>query len=120
MLRDVVELRQNKWVLRREEHYNPKTIDQIHKEAQIEKMQEQRLAVQFPVKNKKQKQGEPGNIMEQALCKMPKISKDPYKGLYRYHSVSSMFSLTTSIFISLTKSNLYLFVCTAKVANFFP
>jgi translation initiation factor 4G len=81
MLRDVVELRQNKWIFRRDEHYNPKTIDQIHKEAQIEEMQEQRLAVQFPVKNKKQKQGGPGNIMEQALCKMPKISKDPYKDL---------------------------------------
>ncbi|CAB4031627.1 eukaryotic translation initiation factor 4 gamma 1 isoform X1 [Paramuricea clavata] len=55
MLRDVVELRQNEWVARREGHYNPKTI-----EAQIEKMQEQRLAVQFPVMNKKQKQGGPG------------------------------------------------------------
>ncbi|CAB4041113.1 eukaryotic translation initiation factor 4 gamma 1 isoform X1, partial [Paramuricea clavata] len=68
MLRDVVELRQNEWVARREGHYNPKTI-----EAQIEKMQEQRLAVQFPVMNKKQKQGGPGNIMEQALWKMQKI-----------------------------------------------
>ena len=38
MLRDVVDLRQNKWAPRREENYNPKTIDQIHKEAQLEKV----------------------------------------------------------------------------------
>lgn len=42
MLRDVVDLRKNKWVPRREENYNPKTIDQIHKEAQMQRSQEQR------------------------------------------------------------------------------
>ena len=42
MLRDVVELRENKWVPRGEEHYNPKTINQIHKEAHLEKMREQK------------------------------------------------------------------------------
>lgn len=44
MLRDVVDLRKNSWVPRREENYNPKTIDQIHKEAQMERSQEQRNA----------------------------------------------------------------------------
>ena len=33
MMIDVVELRKNNWVPRREDN-NPKTIDQIHKEAQ--------------------------------------------------------------------------------------
>ena len=61
MLRDVIELRQNKWIPRREENYNPKTIDQIHKEAQMEKMQEQRLAAQLPAKDNKHKKGGPGN-----------------------------------------------------------
>ena len=63
MLRDVVELRVNKWVPRREDNYNPKTIDQIHKEAQMEKMQEQRLAAQMPVKDNKQKKGGSGKAL---------------------------------------------------------
>ena len=62
MLRDVVELRDNKWVPRREEHYNPKTIEQIHKEAQMEKMQEQRSAAQMPVNGNKQKKGGPVKV----------------------------------------------------------
>ena len=61
MLRDVVELRANKWIPRRED-YNPKTIDQIHKEAQLEKMQEQRLAAQMPGKDK-QKKGGPSRVL---------------------------------------------------------
>jgi hypothetical protein len=62
MLRDVIELRRNKWVIRREEHYNSKTIDQIQKKAQFEKLQ-QRLAEQLPAKPKdnKHKKGGPGN-----------------------------------------------------------
>ena len=66
MLRDVVELRDNKWVPRREDHYNPKTIDQIHKEAQMEKMQEQRLAAQILVKKNKEKRKKksgPGKVL---------------------------------------------------------
>ena len=39
MLRDVVDLRKNKWVPRHEENFNPKTIDQIHKEAKTLQMQ---------------------------------------------------------------------------------
>ena len=62
MLRDVVELRANKWIPRRED-YNPKTIDQIHKEAQMEKIQEQRLAAQMPGKDNKQKKGGPGRVL---------------------------------------------------------
>ena len=37
MLRDVVELRENKWVPRREEFYNPKTIHPIYKKARKHK-----------------------------------------------------------------------------------
>lgn len=44
MLQDVIELRQNKWVPRRDEN-NPKTIDQIHKEVQLEE-QERALMLQ--------------------------------------------------------------------------
>ena len=68
MLRDVVDLRQNRWIPRREENYNPKTIAQIHKEAQLEKLQQQkqRLAAQM------QKKSGSGNEMEQALCRMLK------------------------------------------------
>jgi translation initiation factor 4G len=59
MLRDVIELRQshNKWIPRREQHYDPKTIDQIHREAQMEKMQERGLAAQLPAKDNKRKKG---------------------------------------------------------------
>ena len=66
MLRDVVDLRENQWIPRREENYNPKTIDQIHKKAQLEKMQEQRLAAQLPSKDnkKKLKKGRAGNKMD--------------------------------------------------------
>lgn len=63
MLRDVVELRENKWVHRREEQYNPKTIDQIHKEHQEEKIKEQRLASQQALKDK-QKKGGSGNMQK--------------------------------------------------------
>ena len=41
--------------------YNPKTIDQIHEEAHMEKLQEQRLAAQLPNKDNKQKKGGQGN-----------------------------------------------------------
>ncbi len=77
MLRDVVDLRQNKWVPRREENYNPKTIDQIHKEAQMEKVQqqEQRLAAQMPAKDNKQKKGGSGNEMERASLQNTKKAK---------------------------------------------
>lgn len=44
MLQDVIELRQNKWIPRRDEN-NPKTIDQIHKEVQLEE-QERALMLQ--------------------------------------------------------------------------
>jgi translation initiation factor 4G len=64
MLRDVVDLRENQWIPRREENYNPKTIDQIHKEAQMEKMQEQRLAAQLPSKDNKKKGGGGNNTTE--------------------------------------------------------
>ncbi|XP_046850819.1 eukaryotic translation initiation factor 4 gamma 3-like isoform X3 [Xenia sp. Carnegie-2017] len=61
ILRDVVDLRDNKWVPRREEHVNPKTIDQIHKEAEMEKQQEQKLVSQLPAKDKQQiKKGSSG------------------------------------------------------------
>ena len=64
MLRDVVELRDNKWIPRREENYNPKTIDQIHKEAEMEKKEEKRLAAQLPSKDNKPKKGGSGNEMK--------------------------------------------------------
>ena len=50
MLRDVVELRDNKWIPRREENYNPKTFDQIHKEAELEKKVKKRLAAKLSAK----------------------------------------------------------------------
>ncbi|CAB4020946.1 eukaryotic translation initiation factor 4 gamma 1 isoform X1 [Paramuricea clavata] len=53
MLRDVIELRQNKWVPRREEQYNPPITE-------MKKMREQRLTTQQQVKNNKQKKGGPG------------------------------------------------------------
>ena len=59
-LRDVVELRQNKWVPRREEDYTPKTIDQIHKQAQLMNVQKQRSAAQRSPKDNKKKEGRPG------------------------------------------------------------
>lgn len=46
MLQDVIELRHNKWVPRREDN-NPKTIEQINKEAERESM-EQAMALNQP------------------------------------------------------------------------
>lgn len=46
MLQDVIELRHNKWVPRREDN-NPKTIEQINKEAERESM-EQAMALSQP------------------------------------------------------------------------
>ncbi|XP_022235669.1 eukaryotic translation initiation factor 4 gamma 3-like [Limulus polyphemus] len=48
MLQDVIDLRQNNWVSRREDD-NPKTIDQIHLEAQKEAQQQQLLLQQVHV-----------------------------------------------------------------------
>ncbi|CAB4035115.1 eukaryotic translation initiation factor 4 gamma 3-like isoform X3 [Paramuricea clavata] len=59
-LRDVVELRQNKWVPRREEDCTPKTIHQIHKEAQMANVQKQRSAAHRPPNDNKKKEGRPG------------------------------------------------------------
>ncbi|XP_022249627.1 eukaryotic translation initiation factor 4 gamma 3-like isoform X2 [Limulus polyphemus] len=48
MLQDVIDLRQNNWVPRREDN-NPKTIDQIHWEAEKEAQQQQLLLQQVHV-----------------------------------------------------------------------
>ena len=89
MLRDVVELRDNKWVPRREEHCNPidyKTIDQIHKEAQMEKM---------PVKYNKQKEGGPGKVLVLVIWLVflsgasPILRVDPQQIKNSFWSVSS-------------------------------
>ncbi|XP_076358075.1 eukaryotic translation initiation factor 4 gamma 3-like isoform X2 [Tachypleus tridentatus] len=48
MLQDVIELRQNNWVPRREDN-NPKTIDQIHWEAEKEAQEKQLLLLQVHV-----------------------------------------------------------------------
>ena len=80
MLRDVVELRDNKWVPCREDNYNPKTIDQIHKEAQMEKMQKQRLAAQ--------KKGGPGKVLVLIICLVFLSSASP-KIEHSYWFVSS-------------------------------
>ena len=74
LLRDVVELRENKWIPRREEIYNPKTIDQIHKEAEIEKEEEKQVAAHLSSKCNKQKKGGPGKKMKWLPSRMLKIS----------------------------------------------
>lgn len=48
MLQDVIELRQNKWVPRRDDN-NPKTIDQIQREADRESM-EMTIALSTPLR----------------------------------------------------------------------
>lgn len=55
MMQDIVDLRENDWVPRREDN-NPKTIDQIHKEAadQAKKMQ---MMVQMAKQDKKVQRG---------------------------------------------------------------
>lgn len=47
MLQDIIELRENNWVPRRVD-INPKTIEQIHKEAQQEELQKQAMINQSP------------------------------------------------------------------------
>ncbi|XP_056138954.1 eukaryotic translation initiation factor 4 gamma 1-like isoform X2 [Lampris incognitus] len=61
MLLDVLDLRQNNWVPRRGDQ-GPKTIDQIHKEAEMEEHREQ-MKVQQALISKKESSGGPGGRM---------------------------------------------------------
>ncbi|XP_051934758.1 eukaryotic translation initiation factor 4 gamma 1-like isoform X2 [Hippocampus zosterae] len=61
MLQDVVDLRRSNWVPRRGDQ-GPKTIDQIHKEAQLEEHREH-MKVQHALIAKKESFGSPGNRM---------------------------------------------------------
>ncbi|CAJ1066076.1 eukaryotic translation initiation factor 4 gamma 1-like isoform X4 [Xyrichtys novacula] len=58
MLQDVLDLRRNNWVPRRGDQ-GPKTIDQIHKEAELEEHREQ-MKVQQALVSKKETGGGPG------------------------------------------------------------
>uniref|UniRef100_A0A7N9B197 Eukaryotic translation initiation factor 4 gamma 1-like n=1 Tax=Mastacembelus armatus TaxID=205130 RepID=A0A7N9B197_9TELE len=58
MLQDVLDLRRNNWVPRRGDQ-GPKTIDQIHKEAELEEHREQ-MKVQQALISKKESGGGPG------------------------------------------------------------
>ncbi|KAM9733254.1 eukaryotic translation initiation factor 4 gamma 1 isoform 3-T3 [Menidia menidia] len=61
MLQDVLDLRRNNWVPRRGDQ-GPKTIDQIHKEAELEEHREQ-MKVQQALISKKEMTGGPGGRM---------------------------------------------------------
>ncbi|XP_061574767.1 eukaryotic translation initiation factor 4 gamma 1-like isoform X3 [Cololabis saira] len=61
MLQDVLDLRRNNWVPRRGDQ-GPKTIDQIHKEAELEEHREQ-MKVQQAIISKKESGGGPGGRM---------------------------------------------------------
>ncbi|XP_041796222.1 eukaryotic translation initiation factor 4 gamma 1-like isoform X2 [Chelmon rostratus] len=61
MLQDVLDLRRNNWVPRRGDQ-GPKTIDQIHKEAELEEHREQ-MKVQQALVSKKESGGGPGGRM---------------------------------------------------------
>ncbi|XP_041656970.1 eukaryotic translation initiation factor 4 gamma 1-like isoform X3 [Cheilinus undulatus] len=61
MLQDVLDLRLNNWVPRRGDQ-GPKTIDQIHKEAELEEHREQ-MKVQQALVSKKESSGGPGGRM---------------------------------------------------------
>ncbi|KAM3615524.1 uncharacterized protein V6R79_003497 [Siganus canaliculatus] len=61
MLQDVLDLRWNNWVPRRGDQ-GPKTIDQIHKEAEMEEHREQ-MKVQQALVSKKESSGGPGGRM---------------------------------------------------------
>lgn len=61
MLQDVLDLRRNNWVPRRGDQ-GPKTIDQIHKEAEMEEHREQ-MKVQQALSSKNQSGGGPGGRM---------------------------------------------------------
>ncbi|XP_049582920.1 eukaryotic translation initiation factor 4 gamma 1 isoform X2 [Syngnathus scovelli] len=61
MLQDVMDLRRRNWVPRRGDQ-GPKTIDQIHKEAEMEEHREQ-MKVQHALSSKKESFGGPGNRM---------------------------------------------------------
>jgi len=55
MMQDIIDLRENNWVPRREDN-NPKTIDQIHKEAG-EKAKKSQMAVQMAKQQDKKLRG---------------------------------------------------------------
>ncbi|XP_061639179.1 eukaryotic translation initiation factor 4 gamma 1-like isoform X4 [Phyllopteryx taeniolatus] len=61
MLQDVMDLRRNNWMSRRRDQ-GPKTIDQIHKEAELEEHREQ-MKVQHALISKKESFGGPGTRM---------------------------------------------------------
>ena len=56
MMQDIVDLRNNDWVPRQEDN-NPKTIDQIHKEA-ADKAKKTQMMIQMAKQDKKQQRGE--------------------------------------------------------------
>lgn len=55
MMQDIVDLRENDWVPRREDN-NPKTIDQIHKEA-AEKAKKTQIMIQMAKQQDKKLRG---------------------------------------------------------------
>ena len=56
MMLDIVDLRNNDWVPRREDN-NPKTIDQIHKEA-ADQAKKTQIMIQMAKQDKKTSRGE--------------------------------------------------------------
>ena len=55
MMQDIVDLRDNNWVPRREDN-NPKTIDQIHKEA-VDQAKKTQIKIQIAKQERKLQRG---------------------------------------------------------------
>ncbi|XP_036398059.1 eukaryotic translation initiation factor 4 gamma 1-like [Megalops cyprinoides] len=70
MLQDVLDLRQNNWVPRRADQ-GPKTIDQVHKEAELEKQQEQMKVQLLPKRDRHPLWGCGGQSQEEGWSSSP-------------------------------------------------
>uniref|UniRef100_A0A8D3DHU4 Eukaryotic translation initiation factor 4 gamma, 1a n=1 Tax=Scophthalmus maximus TaxID=52904 RepID=A0A8D3DHU4_SCOMX len=73
MLQDILDVRRNNWVPRRGDQ-GPKTIDQIHKEAEMEEVREQ-SKVQQLIMNSKERGGRPSQPQDEGWNTVP-ISKN--------------------------------------------
>ena len=56
MMQDIVDLRNNNWVPRRQQDNNPKTIDQIHKEA-ADQARKTQIKIQIAKQERKLQRG---------------------------------------------------------------
>ena len=95
MMQDIIDLRKNDWVPRREDN-NPKTIDQIHKEA-AEKAKKTQIQIQMAKQQDKKLRGGFGFGFKNASNKM--VSYGQFGSFLKYHCSTVDAGLFVEFFI---------------------